>query len=447
MKKNGKKTWEDKKIYKFKGDGTKPRYVIDTPPPYPTGSIHLGHVLNWTYIDMNARYRRLKGNDVLFTQGWDCHGLPTEVKVEETHNIKKNDVSRTQFRKYCVDLTTENIATMKNQMKSLGFSQDWSREFITMTPEYMEKTQHSFLQMYDNGLLYQGIHPVNWCPRCETAIAFAEVEYSENETFLNYVNFPPAKESNYENIASSKLSGKQADPSDEGVLIATTRPELMSACVAVVVHPDDVRYSNLLNKYVEVPLSCQKVKIIADDEVDPEYGTGAVMVCTFGDKTDVKWVNKHNLEIIEAIDEKGLMTSQAGRYEGMTLEECKVKTIEDLDNEGYLLKKETVEQNVGLCWRCKSPVEILVKKQWFIAASQLTDKIKGAAEEIELRQNVYSKPIIIKNGAWIGTAATILPGVTIGENSIVAAGAVVTKDVPSNSKVAGVPAKIIKKEE
>ena len=181
--------WEDEELYKFLGDGTKPRYIIDTPPPYPTGSIHLGHVLNWVYIDMNARYRRLKGLDVLFTQGWDCHGLPTEVKVEETHGIKKNDVSRAKFREYCIELTTQNIAKMKDQMQALGFSQDWSREFITMTPEYMKRTQYSFLKMYDEGLIYQGIHPVNWCPRCETAIAFAEVEYSDNETFLNYVNF------------------------------------------------------------------------------------------------------------------------------------------------------------------------------------------------------------------------------------------------------------------
>lgn len=244
------------------------------------------------YIDINARYKRLKGFDVLFPQGWDCHGLPTEVKVEENNNIKKNDVSRAEFRNMCVDLTKENIALMKNQMKSIGFSQDWSREYITMTHEYMRKTQTSFLQMYEKGLIYQGIHPVNWCPRCETAIAFAEVEYSSNDTFLNYVNFPSTNE--------------KSDSKNDGVLIATTRPELMSACVAVVVSPDDDRYADIIGKEVEVPISRQKVKVIADDEVDPEFGTGAVMVCTFGDKTDVSWVNKHNLDIIEAIDEKGL---------------------------------------------------------------------------------------------------------------------------------------------
>ncbi|MBQ8018520.1 MAG: valine--tRNA ligase [Methanobrevibacter sp.] len=375
--------WEDEDIYKYIGDGSRPRYIIDTPPPYPTGSIHLGHVLNWVYIDMNARYRRQKGHDVLFTQGWDCHGLPTEVKVEETHGIKKNDVSRTQFRQYCVDLTTENIAKMKSQMRAMGYSQDWSREFVTMTPEYMRKTQYSFLKMYEEGLIYQGKHPVNWCPRCQTAIAFAEVEYSDNTTFLNYVNFPPAVEDSYDDIVSSQKSGKQADPKDEGILIATTRPELMAACVAVVIHPEDERYTHLLGKYVEVPLSHQKVKIIADEEVDPEFGTGAVMICTFGDKTDVSWVQKYDLEVIDIIDDAGILTAAAGRYEGMDLQSCKKQTIEDLDSEGYLLKQEEVDQNVGQCWRCKTPVEILLKKQWFVAVRDLIEKTKTAADEMK----------------------------------------------------------------
>lgn len=362
------KKWDDDQIYKFIGDGTKPRYIIDTPPPYPTGSIHMGHVLNWVYIDINARYKRLKGFDVLFPQGWDCHGLPTEVKVEENNNIKKNDVSRAEFRNMCVDLTKENITLMKNQMKSIGFSQDWSREYITMTHEYMRKTQTSFLQMYEKGLIYQGIHPVNWCPRCETAIAFAEVEYSSNDTFLNYVNFPSTNE--------------KSDSKNDGVLIATTRPELMSACVAVVVSPDDDRYADIIGKEVEVPISRQKVKVIADDEVDPEFGTGAVMVCTFGDKTDVSWVNKHNLDIIEAIDEKGIMTKSAGRYEGMTLKECKLATVDDLKAEECIIKQEPVDQNVGQCWRCKTPIEILVKKQWFVAVNKLIDDIKSATNSM-----------------------------------------------------------------
>ncbi|KZX16535.1 valine--tRNA ligase [Methanobrevibacter cuticularis] len=395
------KKWNDDQIFKFIGDGTKPRYIIDTPPPYPTGSIHMGHVLNWTYIDMNARYRRLKGFDVMFPQGWDCHGLPTEVKVEEIHNIKKNDVSRADFRQMCVDLTKENIAMMKHQMQSIGFSQDWVREYITMTPKYMERTQYSFLEMFDEDLIYQGIHPVNWCPRCETAIAFAEVEYESNETSLNYVRFKALatnelsekndgsgnelSEKNDEsgNELSEKNDESITNPETDGVLIATTRPELMSACVAVVVNPDDERYSDMLGTEVEVPLSGQSVKVIADSEVDPEFGTGAVMVCTFGDKTDVTWVNKYDLDIIEAIDEKGIMTEAAGRYKGMSLQECKLATINDLKAEGCMVKQEVVQQNVGKCWRCKTPIEILVKKQWFIAVNKLLGDIKEVTDEIK----------------------------------------------------------------
>ncbi len=358
------KYWQKNEIYKFIGDGTKPRYIIDTPPPYPTGSIHIGHILNWTFIDMIARYKRMCGYDVLFPQGWDCHGLPTEVKVEETHDIKKNDVPREKFRKLCVDLTSDNIKKMKVQMQEMGFSQDWSREFITMTPEYKARTQLSFIKMYEKNLIYQGIHPVNWCPRCETAIAFAEVDYKENKTFLNYLEFP-------------------VEDSEKGILIATTRPELLSACVAVVVHPKDERYMDMVSKKAIVPLFGQKVKIITDDTVDMEYGTGAVMICTFGDKTDVAWVNRYNLDIIGAINEKGIMTSAAGKFEGMTLSQCKKATIDELDKKGFLIKKEEVNQNVGQCWRCKTPIEILVKKQWFIAVKELKSQIEDATNEIE----------------------------------------------------------------
>ncbi len=356
--------WQKDNVYKFIGDGTRPNYIIDTPPPYPTGATHMGHVLNWTYIDIIARFKRMHDYDVLFPQGWDCHGLPTEVKVEEIHGIKKGDVPREEFRQMCVDLTGENIKQMKAQMISLGFSQDWSREFVTMTPEYMGRTQLSFLKMHEEGLIYRGIHPVNWCPRCETAIAFAEVEYHENETYLNYLEFP-------------------SEEGENSVLIATTRPELLSACVAVVVHPEDERYKELAGKRLEVPLFGRNVEVITDTEVDPQFGTGAVMICTFGDKTDVLWVNKYDLDIIEAIDEQGIMQDVSRQYAGLSIQECKERIIQDLKDEGFLKKQENVDQNVGLCWRCKTPIEILVKNQWFVAVKELVDDIKETTDQIK----------------------------------------------------------------
>lgn len=356
--------WQKSELYRFTGEGTKPNYIIDTPPPYPTGSIHMGHVLNWLYMDIIARYKRMQGFDVMFPQGWDCHGLPTEVKVEETHGIKKSDVPRDEFRRMCIDLTQENIQMMKTQMQSLGFSQDWSREFVTMTDQYKRKTQLSFLKMHDQGLIYQAVHPVNWCPRCETAIAFAEVEYQENETYLNYLEF-------------SQVDGEGKVP------IATTRPELLSACVAVTVHPEDERYQSLAGKFVEVPIYGRKVKVITDEDVDPEFGTGAVMICTFGDKTDVSWVNRYGLDVIEALDEKGVMKKVAGEYSGCTIGECKENIIADLKSQGDLTKQEKVGQNVGVCWRCKTPIEILVKNQWFIAVNQLTRMIEDTANGMD----------------------------------------------------------------
>jgi valyl-tRNA synthetase len=356
--------WQRTNLYQFNADENRPRYIIDTPPPYPTGSIHIGHVLNWLYMDLLARWKRMQGYSVLFPQGWDCHGLPTEVKVEEIHGIKKNDVPREEFRDMCIELTGENIMGMKIQMQRMGYSQDWSREYVTMTPEYKAKTQRSFLKMYHDGLIYRAVHPVNWCPRCETAIAFAEVEYQENETYLNYLEFPAAND-------------------ESGVPIATTRPELLAACVAVVVHPDDERYQHLTGKKVRVPLFNREVEIITDQEVDPEFGTGAVMICTFGDKTDVTWVNRYHLDIIEAIDEQGIMQDVCGKYSGLPLAECKESIVEDLEKEGFLRRKEKVDQNVGQCWRCKTPIEILVKKQWFVAVKQLNTQIEEAAESME----------------------------------------------------------------
>ena len=193
-------TWQDS-MYYFDWDSTKPQFIIDTPPPYPTGNFHIGNALNWCYIDFVARYKRMRGFNVMFPEGWDCHGLPTEVKVEEKHGITKSQVSREEFRRMCVELTETNIGRMRKSLRRLGFSIDWSNEYITMEPAYFGKTQRSFVQMYNSGMIYQQNHPVNWCPRCETAIAFAEVEYDSRSTVLNYLNFDKLK-------------------------IATTRPEL-----------------------------------------------------------------------------------------------------------------------------------------------------------------------------------------------------------------------------
>lgn len=347
----------DESIYYFDWNSKKPHFIIDTPPPYPTGSFHIGNTLNWCYIDFIARYKRMRGYEVMFPQGWDCHGLPTEVKVEEKHSISKNDIPRDEFRKLCVEFTEKNIEKMRDTMKRMGFSIDWSKEYITMYPEYFTRTQISFVRMYNKGLIYRSYHPVIHCPRCETTIALAEIEYKSGRTRLNYIKF------------------------DDEVIIATTRPELIPACVAIAVHPDDERYRNIIGKEITVPTTEYRVRVIADEEVDPEFGTGIVMICTFGDRQDVKWWKKHNLELRMTLDKNGRLNEKAGRYAGLRIHEAREKILEDLKAEGRLLEYEEVDHNVGSCWRCKTPVEIIAEEQWFVKID--SERILKDAERIK----------------------------------------------------------------
>jgi valyl-tRNA synthetase len=347
-------TWQDP-MYYFDWDSEKPQFIIDTPPPYPTGNFHIGNALNWCYIDFVARYKRMRGYNVMFPEGWDCHGLPTEVKVEELNGITKSQVSREEFRRMCVELTTKNIERMRMSLRRLGFSIDWSNEYVTMEPAYFGKTQASFVKMYRNGRVYQQNHPVNWCPRCETAIAFAEVEYDARDTLLNFLNFDTLK-------------------------IATSRPELLAACVAVAVNPDDNRYSKYVNTEVKVPVFGHNVRVIADKSVDPTFGTGVVMICTFGDKQDVRWWVEHSLPLRKAIDKTGKMTDIAGKYAGMSTSECKKAIIEDMKTASILYKQEKLDQNVGMCWRCKTPIEILSERQWFVKI--VAEDILNTANEV-----------------------------------------------------------------
>ncbi len=349
------KAWRDEDNY-FDRKSGKPPFVIDTPPPYPTGNFHIGNALNWCYIDFLARYKRMNGFNVMFPQGWDCHGLPTEVKVEETHHITKNDVSREEFRQMCRDLTLGNIAKMRSTLRRMGFSIDWSNEYITMMPAYYRKTQLSFLRMFDSGYVYQSEHPVNFCTRCETAIAFAEVSYEDRDTTLNYFDF-------------------------DGVEIATSRPELLAACVAVAVHPEDERFREIRGKSLTVPIFCHSVPVIADEAVDPAFGSGAVMICTFGDKQDVHWWKQHNLDLRKAIDRRGRMTPVAGKYAGLPSTECREAILCDMEAGGILKRRVPLPQRVGTCWRCKTPIEIMSERQWFIRIRP--GEILGAAHRIK----------------------------------------------------------------
>jgi valyl-tRNA synthetase len=369
--------WRQSDVYRHEGE---PDYVIDTPPPYPTGQLHLGHALGWSYMDFAARFHRQSGDDVLYPQGWDCHGLPTEVKVEEEEDIHRTDVPREEFRDLCVEYTERRIDGMKETMQALGFSQDWDEEYRTMDTDYWEKTQRSFVEMVAGdeaeSYIYRDEHPVNWCPRCETAIADAEVENVDREGTLYYVTFPGVG-----NDATDEQGSASNRTQSDDIQIATTRPELLAACVGMAVSPDDDRYEDRIGDTFEVPLFGQEVELIADDDVDDDFGTGAVMICTFGDKQDVDWWAEHDLDLRSVFTEDGRLGKLAGDYEGLTIEEAKGRVADDLEDAGYLEKTEPTEQSVGSCWRCDTPIEILSKEQWFVEVRQ--DEILEKAEQVE----------------------------------------------------------------
>ncbi|MGB9741337.1 MAG: valine--tRNA ligase [Candidatus Bathyarchaeia archaeon] len=358
------KTWEELGVYRFDWeDNERPIFSIDTPPPYPSGEFHMGNVLNWTYFDIVARYKRMRGYNVYFPQGWDCHGLSIEVQVERERNVKKREVPPDKFRKWCEELVSKYIGIMKESVIRLGCSVDWTTEYRTMDPDYWRRTQLSFIILYKKGFIYQGTHPVNWCPRCETAIADAEVDYEEREGTLHYIRFP-------------------LENSSEFLRVATTRPEFIPACVAVAVNPEDDRFKGYIGRRIIVPIVNRSVEIISDKSVDPSFGTGVVMICTYGDKEDVKTVIKHKLPVITLLTENGLINENGGKYRGLTIEEAKKAIVKDLEAAGLLEKTEKLMQEIGVCDRCGAPVEILERKQWFMKTRILTDKVEKAANEV-----------------------------------------------------------------
>jgi valyl-tRNA synthetase len=356
--------WEEMGIYHFDWNDTKRiPFTIDTPPPYPSGDFHMGNILNWTYFDILARYKRMRGYNVLFPQGWDCHGLSIEIQVEKEHNVRKRDVPPDQFRKWCEQLIEKYIAIMKDAILKLGCSIDWTTEYRTMNPDYWRRTQLSFILLHKKGFMYQGTHPVNWCPRCETAIADAEVDYEKRKGTLHYIRFP--------------LEGTQ-----EHLLIATSRPEFIPACVAVEVSPEDERFKKYIGQKIVVPIANRAVTIISDEDVDPEFGTGVVQICTYGDKEDVKTVLKHGLPVIRLLTDNGRINDNGGKYTGLTINQARKAIVEDLEAAGLLEKSETLAQEVGVCDRCKSHVEILEVKQWFMKTRALTDKVLETANKV-----------------------------------------------------------------
>ncbi|TRO50218.1 valine--tRNA ligase, partial [Candidatus Bathyarchaeota archaeon] len=291
------------------------------------------------------------------------HGLSIEIQVEKEQKIRKRDVPPDQFRRWCEQLIERYITLMKDSILKLGCSIDWKTEYRTMDPDYWRRTQLSFILLHKKGFMYQGTHPVNWCPRCETAIADAEVDYEKRQGALHYIRFP--------------LEG-----TSEHLMIATSRPEFIPACVAVEVNPADERFNKYVGKNIVVPVVNRTVKIIAEETVDPSFGTGVVMICTYGDKEDVKTVMKHKLPVIRLLTDSARINEKGGKYAGLTINQARKAIVEDLNAAGLLEKVESLSQEVGVCDRCKTHVEILEHKQWFMKTRALTDEVEKTANEV-----------------------------------------------------------------
>ena len=353
--------WKRERIFRFDFQSGKEIFSIDTPPRYASGRMHIGHAFHYSHIDMIAKYHRLKGKEVFFPLCFDVNGMPIEVNVEKKYGIRMRDYDRQEFVKLCEEFADANIADMIQQFRMLGITADESLYYRTSSEMYRKYTQISFIRMYNSGLAYRGEHPVNWCPRCETAIAESEIVYEEREVSLNDIIFE-----------------------GEGfkITISTTRPELLPGCVALAVNPGDKRYRDLIGKEVEVPIFRKKVKIIGDNDVIPDFGTGAEMVCSVGDKEDLKMIYRHSLPFVKTIDERGRMTEEAGIYRGLTVNEARERILRDLKEKGLFVSERKIKQNVGTCWRCSTPLEFLQKRQWFVKTISFKEDLKKWAREL-----------------------------------------------------------------
>ncbi|MEM0148264.1 MAG: valine--tRNA ligase [Candidatus Micrarchaeaceae archaeon] len=352
--------WKEAEIFKFKKDSDNPLFVIDVPPPFTNGSLHMGQAYWVTYVDAIARYMKMKGRNVLYPIGWDTQGLPTELAVEKKYGKK---ISREEFFNKCKEFANENKEKMKDEMHALGAIFDEDLEYITMSDSYHRKVQLSLLQMYEKGFIYKAKSPVEWCTHCNTAIASAEIEDREVKA----------------NIYQIKFAVKN---SDESFTIATTRPEMLHACVAVAFNPNDERYKKLEGKIAITPIFKKEVPIISDEQIDKEFGTGIEMICTFGDKNDVLLFYKHNLNKIEAIEADGTLLN-AGPYTGMNEKDARLSIIKKLKEDSVLEGEKEVKHTVRVHGRCETPVEIISSEQWFIKTKEYAAKLKEISAEIE----------------------------------------------------------------
>jgi valyl-tRNA synthetase len=353
--------WQESGTYYFERDANTPVYAIDTPPPTVSGNLHLGSVYSYTHTDLLARFWRMNGRNVYYPMGFDDNGLPTERLVEKRLGLTAEQVGREAFIQKCLEVSEEAEREYRALWERLALSIDWRYTYRSIDDNARRISQWSFLDLYRKGLAYQQEAPAIWCPECQTALAQAELNDLDRETTFYTLAFHFA---------------------DGSILpIATTRPELLPACVAVFVHPDDGRYKAHIGERVTTPLG-DEVPLLADEKADPTKGTGAVMCCTFGDQTDIDWWREYHLPLRIILGKDGRLNELAGKYAGMTANEARDAIVGDLEARGLVLGRETVMQSVRVHERDDTPVEYIVTRQWFVRALDFKEQLIAAGERI-----------------------------------------------------------------
>ena len=357
--------WEQAGLFTARADGVRPPYCIVIPPPNITGSLHMGHALNNALQDILVRFKRMQGLDVLWMPGTDHAGIATQNVVERQLAAEGRDrhaLGREAFIQRVWQWKAESGGHIILQLKRLGCSCDWSRERFTMDEGLSRAVREVFVRLYEEGLIYQGDYIINWCPRCQTALADLEVEHEPKEGHLYFIKYP-------------------LDDRPGAITVATTRPETLLGDTAVAVHPEDARYRAYHGATLRLPVLGRKIPVITDPYVTPEFGTGALKITPAHDFNDFEIARRLGLPGVRVIDEKGAMTAEAGKYKGLDRFACREKILKDLKADGLLEKVERYQLSLGHCYRCKTVVEPMVSKQWFVAVKSLADKAIGAVAE------------------------------------------------------------------
>src|SRR5947209_2627196 len=347
----------------------RPAFSIVIPPPNVTGSLHIGHMLDHTTMDVAVRWHRMLGETTLWLPGTDHAGIATQMVVERqlaTEGLFRQQLGRTEFERRVWVWKEEYGGRIKNQIRREGASVDWSRERFTMDPGLSRAVRETFVRLWEKGLIYRGEYMVNWCPRCQTAISDVETVHEPVEGHLWHIRY--------------RVAG-----SDEVLTVATTRPETMLGDTALMVHPDDARYKHLHGKTSILPITGREIPMVPDTIVDPKFGTGVVKVTPAHDPNDFAAGKRHNLPFIKVIGEDARMTAAAGKYADLDRFEARKRVVAALEQSGELAKTEPYTVNISKCERCKSVIEPLASTQWFVRMKSLADNAIAAVRSGRIR--------------------------------------------------------------